>query len=69
VEYALRLTATAHDWVAVCNLKWFFFLIHQSWFLLAPCILLLGDPHVEQTSIRQWTDKIRKMYDDKVRLL
>jgi len=69
VEYALRLSYTSYDWVAICNLKWFFFLIHQSWFLLAPCILLLGDPHVEKTSLRQWTNKIRKMYDDKVRLI
>merc|ERR1711892_160978 len=69
VEYGLRLTQATHDWVAVCNLKWFFFLLHQSWFLLSPCILILGDPHVEQTSLRQWSDKIRKIYDDKVRLI
>ncbi len=29
------------SWPVVCNLKWAFFLLHQSWFLLAPVSLLL----------------------------
>ncbi len=28
------------SWPLVCNLKWAFFLLHQSWFLLAPVALL-----------------------------
>merc|ERR1712168_47737 len=69
VEYGLRLTQVPHSYVAVCNLKWFFFLIHQSWFLMAPLILLFGDPSVDLTSVKQWTGKIRKLYDDKVGLI
>jgi len=47
VEYALKLSITEHNMVAVCNLKWFFFLIHQAWFLAAPLMMLIGDPSAE----------------------
>lgn len=69
VEYGLRLSLVPHNFVAVCNLKWFFFLLHQSWFLLAPLVLILGDNTVELNSLKLFTGKIRKLYDDKVRLI
>jgi len=69
VEYALRLSSTSHSFVAVCNFKWFFFLVHQSWFLVAPIMLIMGDPTVETESIKQWTTKLKKIYDDKTRLV
>ena len=28
------------NWITVCNFKWAFFLLHQAWFLLAPCALV-----------------------------
>lgn len=69
IEYGLKLSDTEHNHTALCNLKWFFFLIHQSWFLLAPLLIILGDPAIKFSPVKMWTNKIRKIYDDKVRLI
>jgi len=68
VEYALRLSQTHHSFVAVCNFKWFFFLIHQSWFLVVPLMLIIGDPTVELDSgkLSIVTTKVKKIYSIKI---
>jgi len=68
VEYALRLSQTHHSFVAVCNFKWFFFLIHQSWFLVVPLMLIIGDPTVEIDSgnLSSVTTKLKKIYSEKL---
>eukprot|EP00092_Neocalanus_flemingeri_P031052 GFUD01033732.1.p1 GENE.GFUD01033732.1~~GFUD01033732.1.p1 ORF type:complete len:321 (+),score=59.67 GFUD01033732.1:139-1101(+) len=69
VEYALHLSSSPHSFAAVCNFKWFFFLVHQVWFIVAPLMLIKGDPTVEMESVKQWIVKFRKISDDKAQLV
>lgn len=40
-EYVMQWVQDTNDnWAAVCNAKWFFFLLHQGWFLLVPLFVL-----------------------------
>jgi len=68
VEYAIRLSNTEHSFVAVCNFKWFFFLVHQAWFLVAPLMLLIGDPNVdlESEKFSILSSKLKKIYTEKL---
>jgi len=68
VEYAIRLTDTQHSFVAVCNFKWFFFLVHQAWFLVAPLMLIIGDPTVDLESgkVAIVASKLKKIYTEKL---
>jgi hypothetical protein len=48
--------------------RWFFFLIHQSWFLVVPLMLIIGDPTVEIDSgkLSIVTTKLKKIYSEKL---
>ena len=37
LDYFFLFQIRPSNWVTICNFKWAFFLLHQSWFLLAPC--------------------------------
>jgi len=68
VEYALKLSQTEHSFVAICNFKWFFFLVHQAWFLLVPLMLIVGDPHVDIDSAKVSivATKLKKIYTQRL---
>ena len=64
VSDCLRLSATPISFVTLCNLKWFFFLVHQSWFLVAPLLMLCADPTTETESkekLQQLLEKLRTL--------
>lgn len=69
VEYGLMSTLHSVSYATVCNFKWFFFLVHQSWYLLTPLVLILVDPDVDTTSATQFFNKFKKMYDDRLALV
>jgi hypothetical protein len=72
---ALLLCATSsklasiylHDILTITS-RWFFFLIHQSWFLVVPLMLIIGDPTVEIDSgkLSIVTTKLKKIYSEKL---
>merc|ERR1719369_896086 len=65
VEYPLLLNRSpSTNYGSLCNFKWFFFLVHQSWYLLTPLLLILLDPVLDTSSISQFLSKFKKMYDD-----
>jgi len=68
VEYAIRLSNAENNFVAVCNFKWFFFLVHQAWFLVAPLMLIIGDPNVDVDSekVAMVATKLKKIYTEKL---
>ena len=64
VSDCLRLSATPISFVTLCNLKWFLFLVHQSWFLVAPLLMLCADPTTETESkekLQQLLEKLRTL--------
>jgi len=40
VEFSLMMTGQLHNRAALCNTKWFLFVIHQFWFIVAPSLYL-----------------------------
>jgi len=72
VEYRMLLEPdfSLARYRTVCNFKWFLFLVHQSWYLLTPLLLVLQDPTMNlPSSVSQLRAKFKKIYDDKVRLI
>jgi len=72
VEYRMLLEEdySRARYRTVCNFKWFLFLVHQSWYLLTPLLLVLQDPTMNlPSSVSQLRAKFKKIYDDKVRLI
>jgi len=67
-EYGVQLN-TENSFATICNLKWFFFLIHQSWFLLTPLLLVLREPSIELPSPSILIGKLKRVYEDKARLI
>jgi len=64
VQYWMRLEWNqdiSKYWHIICNFKWFFFLVHQSWYLVSPVFLVVQDPTIDVPFGSKILTKLRKI--------